>query len=77
MLAEIRKIFHLISAQPFIGPKYPVESPGPNDIRMFPIVRYQGRFIVFYRVARDHVRILYVFRAARDIPNRMTDDRRD
>lgn len=76
VLDEIRKVFHQIARQPFIGPKYRIELGGLEDIRMFPVIRYQGRFIVFYRVDPDQIRILYVFRAARDIPERMSKDLR-
>lgn len=61
---------------PFSGVLSPVKPTVIADLRMIPVNRYP-KYLIFYTVMPESVRILYVVHSARDLPQLFGEDRRE
>jgi plasmid stabilization system protein ParE len=76
LLSAIAQTFELLSANPDCGFAYRTQSTKFNAVRMIPVTDF-NQYLVFYRIADDAVRILYVVHGARHLPRLFKWERRD
>jgi toxin ParE1/3/4 len=66
VLNAIGDTFELLAQEPDVGVLYRTANPKLHGVKMMPVTRYRN-YLVFYRIAADHVRILYVVHGARNL----------
>jgi toxin ParE1/3/4 len=66
VLDAIEATFEVISQQPECGVVYRTRTKQLQTVRMFPVTGF-SKYLIFYRVESDKVRILYVVRGARHL----------
>ncbi len=64
-----------IKNNPFQGPKYLDLADEFPNLRRCQALPYRN-YLVFYDLTEEEVRILYVFEASRDIPERIREEQR-
>ena len=64
-----------IKKNPFQGPKYLELTDEFPSLRRCQALPYRN-YLVFYDLTEDDIRILYVFEASRDIPERIREQQR-
>jgi toxin ParE1/3/4 len=66
VLDAIAGTFSQIESQPEIGVLYPTRNSSMKSVRMLPVSGFD-RYLIFYRIEADAVRILYVVHGARHL----------
>lgn len=66
VLDAIGDTFELLAQEPDAGVLYRTANPRLRGVKMIPVTRYRN-YLVFYRAAENHVRILYVVHGARNL----------
>ena len=76
----ITKTIEFLGQYPDLGSAYSHKHPKLQGIYKHTAVKIPGKsyrnYLIFYRIEPDHIRILYVFRVSRQIPERMVDELR-
>lgn len=67
VLEAVEATFAQLAMQPESGVLYPSRNPRMKDVRMLPVSGFSN-YLVFYRIADDAVRVLYVVHGARHLP---------
>ena len=67
VLDAVEATFSLLARQPASGVPYPSRNPRMKEVRMLPVAGFNN-YLVFYRIADDAVRVLYVVHGARHLP---------
>jgi toxin ParE1/3/4 len=69
----VEQAFARLSEMPEIGSLREFANPRLAGVRVWPIPKF-SRYLIFYPVTQDSIRILRVLHGARDIPSLFEDD---
>ena len=75
VLEAVALTFDIISREPNCGVIYTRRSPQLSGVRMLPVSSFPN-YLVFYRIEKDTVRVLYVVHGARHLPRLFRDQPR-
>lgn len=69
----VEQAFARLSEMPEIGSLWEFANPRLAGVRVWPVPKF-SRYLIFYQVTQDSIRILRVLHGARDIPSLFEDD---
>jgi len=75
VLNAVSDTFSQIASQPECGLQYPSRHPWMKEVRMLPVTGF-NHYLVFYEIADESIRILYVVHGARHLPRLFRRERR-
>lgn len=73
LIEAVEIAFERLSQMPEIGSIREFSNPRLSCVRMWPVPKFP-RYLIFYQVAEDSIRILRVLHGARDIPALFDDE---
>lgn len=68
LLDAVEATFHEIAANPGCGVLYATRIPAVRGVRMLPVSGF-ANYLIFYRMEREVVRVIYAVHGARHLPN--------
>jgi toxin ParE1/3/4 len=66
-IEAVEKAFKRLAEMPEIGSVREFDNPRLSDVRMWPVPKF-SRYLIFYQVTEDSMKVLRVLHSARDIP---------
>ena len=69
----VEQAFARLSEMPEIGDLRAFANPRLAGVRVWPVPKF-SRYLIFYQVTQDSIRILRVLHGARDIPSLLEND---
>ena len=76
VLDAVEATLALLVSQPESGVLFRSQNPVLRGVRMIPVIGFNN-YLVFYRVAEDAIRVLYVVHGARHLPRLFRRERRE
>lgn len=73
LIEAVEIAFERLSQMPEIGSIREFSNPRLSCVRMWPVPKFP-RYLIFYQVVEDSIRILRVLHGARDIPALFDDE---
>ena len=72
-IQAVEKALERLSEMPEIGAVREFDNPRLSGVRRWPVPKF-SRYLIFYQVTEDSIRVLRVLHGARDIPSLFEDD---
>jgi toxin ParE1/3/4 len=72
-IQAVEKALERLSEMPEIGAVREFDNPRLAGVRLWPVPKF-SRYLIFYQVTEDSIRILRVLHGARDIPSLFEDE---
>jgi toxin ParE1/3/4 len=73
LIEAVEQAFERLSEMPEIGSIREFANPRLSGVRMWPVPKFP-RYLIFYQVTEDNIRILRVLHGARDLPAIFKDE---
>ena len=72
-IQAVEKALERLSEMPEIGAVRECDNPRLAGVRRWPVPKF-SRYLIFYQVTEDSIRVLRVLHGARDIPSLFEDE---